>query len=168
MAIPNPGGSLNLPDSDRAKVYRVVKAAVQADAAYEDARVTLVFPDGDPESIRDLDSIQGPALLFFPACARQAWFDEGSQSGAVEFLVEARLPTLNVEDVFNLQAQIEATLNTIDDPTGLQSDLVDAGAVTGLVLFTQPLRPISGKAGEDHLFRLSGQFVVEVRRALRP
>lgn len=159
--------TLNLGTGYRTAVYQVVKAALEADPVYGQAGVQLLWYDGDPEAISDLDGVQQPCLQFFPTAGNMAWFDESSQAGALVVGVEARLLALDVEDVFNLQEALEDTLNTINDPGGLQADLVSAGAVTGLILFTQPLKPVaSGKPGSDNLFRLQGQFVVEVRRPL--
>ncbi len=154
--------TLNLKDGRRTEVWRRLKARLLADPVYDLAEVRLVFFDGDPESINDLDGHPGAVLQFLPTAGTMSWQDEASVSGALLVSVEARLVGLDVEDIFNLQEALESTLDSLGD-CKLQDDLVKAGALTGLVLFNQPLRPKPGPPGGDNSFRLAGQFVVEVR-----
>ena len=156
--------TLNLKDGYRTEVWRLLKQAIQDDPVYEDAGIGLIFFDGDPEAVRDLDTVV-PCLRFLPTSGPASRFDESSTSAALVVQVEARLARLDVEDVFNLQEVLESTLNTIGDvAAGMR--LVDAGAVTGEILFQQPLRPAVGQPGADNLIRLTGQFSIEVRRPL--
>ena len=160
--------TLNLKNGTRPAVWKVLRETIKADPAYDQAQIGLSFYDGDPDGLADLDTFPSGVMQFFPACGNMSWFDERSQSGALVVQVEARIRSLDCEDIFNLQEALETTLSTVDSPQfALQAGLVNAGAVTGLVLFQQPLRVQSaGKAGTDGLFRLVGQFVVEVLRPL--
>jgi hypothetical protein len=155
---------LDFPGGYRAAVWTLLEAAVEADPVYAAADVALVFYDGDPESLRAVETYGRPVLRFLPALGNQAWFDEGSMAGALIVFVEAYLPRCNVVDLMNLQEVLETTLNTVQGVT-FQQALVTAGAVTGLVLFTQPLNLARGPAA-DNCLRATGQFTIEVRRPL--
>ena len=159
--------TLNLPTSHRTNVWRVIKAAIEADTTYPDAGFALQFFDGSSEVLSDTDQ-QAPVLQIEPRLSRQEWFTEGSQAGLLEIVITAVVPGYDVEDTFNLQDALEATLNTIDDPGGLQASLVSARATTGLINFVQPLAPRPGPTAADGLFRLQGRFTVEVERPLNP
>lgn len=160
--------TLNLTSSYRTAVWNAIKAAIRADTVYDKAGIRVVFFDGDRDTIEDLDNVQGPVLRFLPTAGSVQWHDEGSINAALTVNVEAHLTQLDVEDVFNLQEAIEDTLNTLDTPATLQTSLITAGAVTGLIVFNQPLRPAPGPPGADGFFRLTGQFTIEVRRPLIP
>jgi hypothetical protein len=158
--------TLDLKDSYRTEVWRVIRAAIEADITYENAGIALQFFDGDPGIVADLDAAQSPVLRFLPTAGGVQWHDEGSINAALTVNVEARLTVLDCEDIFNLQEAIEDTLNTLD--TAMQQSLRDAGAVTGLIVFNRPLALTPGVPGADRLFRLTGQFTIEVRRPLIP
>lgn len=160
--------TLNLTSSYRTGVWNAIKSAIQADTTYDSAGIRIVFFDGTRDSIEDMDNVQGPVLRFLPTAGAVQWFDEASINAALVVNVEAHLNQLDVEDVFNLQEAIEDTLNTLDTPATLQTALITAGAVTGLIVFNQPLRPAPGSPGADGMFRLTGQFTIEVRRPLIP
>jgi hypothetical protein len=160
--------TLALKDSYRTEVWRVMRAAIEADRTYEDAGIALQFFDGDPGIVADLDAAQCPVLRFLPTAGGVQYHDEGSINAALTVNVEARLTVLDCEDIFNLQEAIEDTLNTLDNAPVLQRDLIDAGAVTGLIVFNRPLALAPGVPGADRLFRLTGQFTIEVRRPLIP
>jgi hypothetical protein len=157
--------TLNLTTDVRTAVWRLVKAQLQADTVYDQAGIRLLFLDGDPEAIRALDTLNGPALRFIPASGNQSWFDEASTNVNVIVYVEAYLSVPDVEDLMNLQGALETTLNSVYNTT-LQSSLVAAGASTGLILFSQPLNPMAGQEGQDTSYRARGQFVIEVRRPM--
>lgn len=158
--------TLNLPDAPSTLVWRLIKARLRADPAYDTAGIRLVFLDGSRESVADLASYQGPVVKVAPSLGRAAWFTEASQAAALNINIRAGLPVLDVEDVGNLQHALEATLNTIAD-VAFQQSLVDAGAVDGLILFRQPLAPSApGSDPQNGLFTLAGQFAVEVERRL--
>lgn len=159
--------TLDLTTSYRTAVYRVLRAAIEDDEVYSRAGIALQFYDGDPRILADQDTEAVPSLRFFPELGEMSWYTETSANGALIVHVEARLAALDMEDVFDLQETLESTLNTINDPSGLQTDLVSAGATTGLVLFDRPLN-VSGRLVNDNLIRLSGQFIVEVLRPLGP
>ena len=161
--------TLNLKPGYRTAVWRIVKAALEADPVYAEARLERLYFDGDPAgtALTDLDTTREGAILFFPTAGLMRWFDERSASGALVVNVEARLHRLDCEDIFDLQEALESTLNTLDTAAqSLQTELVNAGAVTGLILFQTPLHTVGAKPGTDNLWRLTGQFTIEVLRPL--
>jgi hypothetical protein len=157
--------TLNLPTDVRTACWRLLKAQVQADTTYPAAGIDLVFFDGSRDAARDLADFDRPCLRFYPALGPMKWFDEGSQENALIVLVEAILTTPDCEDVLNLQGALESTLDTVSN-LALQSSLVNDGAVTGLILFAQPLNPSRSQPSKDGVIRLTGNLVVEVRRPL--
>jgi hypothetical protein len=155
--------SLALTDGKRTGVYRVIKAAFEADTTLPAAGVRLVWLDGDDAAVRDLDP-EGAILRFVPTLGPVRWSDEASIEGALIVRVQGVIPGNDVEDAMNLQDAIEGVINTIPRPD-MQHDLTDAGALTGLILFTQPLTVANAAtAGSDGLLRLQGAFAVDYQR----
>lgn len=155
--------TLDLRDSPRTLVWRRIREAIEGAAELANAGVALSFYDGDPSAISDLDGSAVAALRFLPLPGNQEWYDESRAAGGLVVEIQGVLRSLDAEDVFNLQHALERALDTAGDPK-LQEDLVEAGAITGLVLFRVPLRPkvANGVAGQDHLLRLSGSFEITV------
>jgi hypothetical protein len=155
---------LNLPDGPSVAVWRVIKAKLDADTTLPGAGIGLSYFDGNPQSLADLDQ-EAPVLQFYPQFGPQSWFDEGSVAKPLAVNVRAVLEGYDVEDALNLQDALEGVLNTIGD-MAFQQSLVDAGAVTGLILFSRPLNQSPAAAANDGLFRLNGSFTIDVRHGL--
>lgn len=153
--------TLNLPDSPRVLVWRLVKARLQADAVLAASGVALMFYDGTPDDEEDLQAVEGAALRFYPTNGSQKWFDPSSQSGVLSVAMESNLPTTDAEDVLNLQGAVELALYPADGHAFLQS-LVDAGAVTGYCAFDRPLTQPVSTAGANQSMAPSGSFSIEV------
>jgi hypothetical protein len=70
----------------------------------------------------------------------------------------------------NLLAQIETPIETLypADNFAFGQSLVNAGAVTGRPLFSQPLSAPMSVAGRDGVMRTVGAFTIEVDRFLNP
>jgi hypothetical protein len=160
--------TLDLPDDPRTAVWRLIVARLQADAALAGAVPTWLVWDGASDSNADLASKRAPVLRLYPVLGPMSWYSAESQQGALVVAVEAYIPGLDCEDVLNLQGAIEAALypQADADQFAFQRSLVAAGAVTGYILFGQPLSQPPPQAGGSGAFRPMGTFRVDVERRL--
>lgn len=157
--------TLNLPDTPRTLVWRLLVARLQADPALSAAIDTWITWDGSRDSNADLTTARGVALRIYPVSGPMTWFCESSQSGALAVALEAWIPGLDAEDLLNLQGALEAALYP-DDGQSFRRALVAAGAVTGLIEFVTPLAQPHAAAGGQGGFHPLGQFKVDVLRPL--
>jgi hypothetical protein len=159
--------TLNLPIDPRTAVWRLTRERLQADATLAGAVETWLTWDGAADSNADLESKRGPALRLYPLMAPMGWYSAESQRAPLVIMVEAAIPGMDVEDILNLQGAIEDALYP---PGGAEDDwlrqLTDAGAVTGLFDFVQPLNDPSARAGGGGNFEPIGSLRIDVMKAL--
>jgi hypothetical protein len=161
--------TLNLPIGGRVAVWRLVKAAIQADPILQAAEIAQVFFDGssDRTALQSPDNVTGPTVFWLATLGRMSWFNEQSQSGALVISYQVVIPSTDDEDLLNVQEAIEAVFYPADNFVFHQS-LINASAVTGEALFAQPLTAPIATAGSSGLLKPSGQIVLEVIRPLGP
>lgn len=157
--------TLNLPDSPMAKVWRLIKDHLYADATLggDNPELVLIFVDDDPESIRSIGAYNGPTVRIAPGLANWRQYTEASYSVDLLLSIEVFLPTLDVDDYLNLQAALQCALNGLSD-NDFRNALVNVGASIGQPDCLQPLR--MPMPGENTTFVASGQFTVNVEFAL--
>ena len=157
---------LNLVTSPYAAVWSIVKARLDADSALKGCGVRLVYLDGTTEALADLESYASTgAVLFTPKLGQVQWGYESATRAALQVTVQAILPRADSFDHLNLHSALDDAVQPLKD-SAYQASLVSAGAETGLVVFNQPLNPISAQAGKDGVMRLQGSFVVDVQKQL--
>lgn len=172
--------TLNLPDSPHVRVWRLVRARLKADAVLktEASGLRLVFFDGDGgnepgrNEITDIRNYGGPVLRFLATVGGMNPADERSIVGALVVRCELAIPTLDDEDVLNVQTAIEGALYPEDNFVFHQS-LIDAGpgssgADTGEAMFPQPLSVAPHDAGRGGWMIAVGAFTIMVQRGFEP
>lgn len=157
---------LNLPTSTYSAVWSIIKARIASNATLTGCGLAILFLDGQTESLADLESYSDTgAIRFFPRFGMLAWNYETATKVALQVQVQAIIPQADSIDHLNLQSAIDDAVQPLADNT-YQSDMITAGAETGLVVFTQPLNPIASQAGKDNVMRLQGSFIVDVSKQL--
>jgi hypothetical protein len=161
-------GKLPFNDSPRTLVFRCIDDILRADANLQRSlsRVgSFRSWRGGPEDKSDFAQTQAPAVRITPVPAPESWWYPGSTKGDLVVKIELLAGGLCVDDVENLFWALQRALV----PTGqaealaIHKKLVDAGAMTGLILFEQPATDPDPGAGSDGQFRAFGQLKIEVK-----
>lgn len=153
---------LNLPASTFEDVWTLIRDRIIFSPILDEAGVSRVFITGDPNQSRDLPSYQAPAIIFGVKLGQRRWQDETlAQVGNLSITMRVMLTVPDTADHLRLQSALEKTVLSSCD-CGWQSQLIEAGASTGLVLFDQPLNVVPGRVDADGDMILAGQFSIEV------
>jgi hypothetical protein len=163
-------GKLPFDDSPRVKVFRAVDDILRSDPQLQ--RV-LSKPGafrswrGDAEDKLPFAQTQGVALRITPVPEAESWWYPGASKGDLVIQFEILVNGLALDDVENLFFAITRALRPQEDVLGtantVRKKLTDAGAMTGLVLFTDPAHDARPEAGSDGQFHPVGACRLEVK-----
>jgi hypothetical protein len=158
-----------LPQSPRTGVFRAIEKILRTDPLL---RNTI-----EPSSLRawngnDDDGIvptqdMAPFLRMTPINQAETWWTPSSQTGSLLINMEILINGFLVDDLLNFWWAIERAIYPMDYAARMKNieAIRQAGAMTGLVSFTQP---VFDPSPETISFAGVGQLKVEIRLDLNP
>jgi hypothetical protein len=140
---------LNLPQSERAAVFRAAVKILRNDPVLANVVKTWMVWDGRPNDSADLSLGMAPALRITPTGQGDQWSSPNTHTGPLLMNVEVLTAGYNVDDPANLWRAVVAAFY---DPQGttfaaIQDELRAAGAYPPSPQFTMPAfdpKPDSG------------------------
>lgn len=163
--------SLDLPVSPRAAVFRAMETIVRGNAVFQ----RIVKPDrfrtweGEPRDIKPFTQAEAPCMRWTPAYSQAQFATPNLMVG--DLLINCEMITRGscCDDITNFWFMLEMCLypdGITSSATGdntVQQTLRNAGAHTGLVLFTQPA---FDPDPDGVFFAGQGQMKITVRLAI--
>jgi hypothetical protein len=161
--------SLKTPACAWTKVFRRIVQQVEADPdlrrviGLDNIRSWKGVP-GDRNPFAPGDS--APVLRLTPQPRNVSWYSPDTQMGTLCVTVEVAVRSLSIDDVADLYDLIVAALRPSD--SRLVQDLVDLGAETGEIVFSDPAFDAQPGAEPEGAFFAAGRFQLRVARLVNP
>jgi hypothetical protein len=148
-------------------VFRKIVAVLKADLDFR--RVVgdgLRSWDGSTDDKAPFVPSTRPVVRLTPQPRNVDWYSEDAQSGTLAVLVELGVLSTCVDDVADLWDLVVAAV-TCGAGT-IAQDLVDLGAETGEIVFSDPAFDPQPWAEPEGMFFASGRFELKLIRSVTP
>jgi hypothetical protein len=162
--------ALDLDDSNETKVFRRLVAILQADPTL----ARLVRPrswftwTGAPNEAAEFASGEAPAIRLTPVPGPDGWFGPEGMVNVLSVNLEIALNSTNADDLLNFWQAIRRAFYPRDHAAqlALHQSLRDAGAETGLVMFSAAANDPNQAARRDGMTLAAAQLKIRVLKTL--